>query len=128
MANWTPTGFVGQMFRVINSYVPPPKNMPSPLLWGNEPQIRRCFGEAISKLQTTTRLITLDFPLGVAGTIDYWSRFYGPVHKSFCLLDRQGKAALRLALENLWAENNLSQNGATRVNAEYLEVTAIRNY
>ena len=126
MANWTPEGFIGQMFKVINAHVPPPKNMFSPLLWGNERRINICFGQAISKLQLTRRLITFEFPFGVGETIEYWSQFYGPVHKAFCVLDTRGKSALRSDLEKLWAENNLSRNGATRVNAEYLEVVAVR--
>jgi SAM-dependent methyltransferase len=127
MANWTPEGFVGQMFKVINAHVPPPKNMSSPLLWGNERQIELCFGPAISELQLTRRLITFEFPFGVGETIEHWSQFYGPVHKAFCVLDTGGKSALRRDLENLWAENNLSGNGVTRVDAEYLEVVAIRS-
>ncbi|MEO8647529.1 MAG: class I SAM-dependent methyltransferase, partial [Acidobacteriota bacterium] len=33
MANWTPAGFPGQMFKLATKYLPPP-NMPPPVLWG----------------------------------------------------------------------------------------------
>jgi hypothetical protein len=127
MANWTPDGFVGQMFGTVGDFVPPPKNMPSPLLWGNERQVRMCFGAAVSRLRLTPRLLTFEFPAGVAETIDYWCRFYGPLNKACGLLDGPKKLALRCALEKLWAENNRSADGGTRVEAEYLEVVAIRN-
>ena len=36
MANWTPRGFVGQMFKIGTTYTPPPPGMPPPVLWGDE--------------------------------------------------------------------------------------------
>src|SRR4028119_2091218 len=44
MGNWTPEGFVGQMFKVIGKHVPPPALMPSPLLWGDEARVRERAG------------------------------------------------------------------------------------
>ena len=49
MANWTPTGFIGQMFKINASYVPPPAGMTSPVLWGVEETVRERFDEGISK-------------------------------------------------------------------------------
>jgi len=62
----------------------------------------------------------------VPETIEYWREFYGPTHKAFAALDAPGQAGLRRDLEELWAANNLAADGATRVTAEYLEVTAVR--
>jgi len=126
MANWTLRGFVGQIFGTIGSYLPP-ANAPSPLLWGEESQVRKCFGEAVSDLRCTRRLITLTFPFAIPETIEYWRDFYGPVHQAFATLDENGQADLRKDLELLWAQNNLSSNGITRIKAEYLEAVAIRS-
>ncbi len=126
LANWTPNGFVGQLFKVIGTHAPPPKNTSSPLLWGNEAHIRSRFGQAVSALRLTPRQIAFDFPFGVAETIEYWREFYGPVNKAFAVLGAREKTALRRDLERLWAENNVAAGGATRVEAEYLEVVAIR--
>lgn len=127
MANWTPTGFVGQMFKIVGSHVAPPRDMPSPLLWGDEAVVRERFGETVSEINFKPRLISLTFPFDVPETIEYWRNFYGPTHKAFAALDADGQALLRRDLENLFAENNLADDGTTRVEAEYLEVTAIRN-
>src|SRR6185312_7736705 len=43
MGNWTATGFVGEMFKIIGQHVSPPKIAPSPLLWGNEATCRERF-------------------------------------------------------------------------------------
>ncbi|HEX8736811.1 MAG TPA: class I SAM-dependent methyltransferase [Pyrinomonadaceae bacterium] len=127
MANWTPAGFVGQMFKIVGKHVPPPQNMPSPLLWGDEKTVRERLGEGVSEINFERRLISLTFPLDVPETIEFWRSFYGPTHKAFAALDEKGQAALRDDLEKLWAENNLSGDGTTRVEAEYLEITAARS-
>jgi SAM-dependent methyltransferase len=127
MGNWTPAGFVGQMFKIVGKHVTPPQNMPSPLLWGDEATVRERFGDRVSEINFEPRLISLSFPFDVPETIEFWREFYGPTHKAFAALDEKGQAALRADLEKLWMENNLSGNGATHVRAEYMQVTAVRN-
>lgn len=127
MGNWTPTGFVGQMFKIVGSHLPPPPNMPSPLLWGDETTVRERLGDKVSEIKFERRLISFAFPFGAAETVEYWREFYGPTHKAFAALDSDRQMALRRDLEKLWADNNLSNDGTTRVESEYLEVTAIRN-
>ncbi|MEP6902092.1 MAG: class I SAM-dependent methyltransferase [Actinomycetota bacterium] len=127
MANWTPTGFIGQMFKIVGSHVTPPQNMPSPLLWGNETAVRERLGGGATEINFNPRLISFTFPFGVPETIEFWREFYGPMHKAFAALDEDGQAALRRDLEKLWAENNLSANGTTQVTSEYMEVIAFRS-
>ncbi len=127
MGNWTPGGFVGQMFKTIGSHVKPPENMPSPLLWGDEMTVLARLNEGISEVEFNPRSISFTFPFGVPETIEFWREFYGPTHKAFAALDANGQAALRNDLEKLWTENNLSANGTTHVISEYLEVKAYRN-
>ena len=127
MANWTPAGFVGQMFKIVGKHVPPPANMPSPLLWGDEATVRERLGDKVSDINFEPHMISFEFPFGVAETIEFWREFYGPTHKAFAALDENGQAALRRDLEKLWAENNLAPDGTTRVESEYLEVVAVRN-
>jgi SAM-dependent methyltransferase len=127
MGNWTPTGFVGQMFKIVGSHVTPPANMPSPLLWGDDTTVRERLGGGVSEINFEPRLISFAFPFGAAETVVFWREFYGPTHKAFAALDAEGQAALRRDLEKLWADKNLADDGTTRVEAEYMEVTAVRN-
>ncbi|HEX8197522.1 MAG TPA: class I SAM-dependent methyltransferase [Pyrinomonadaceae bacterium] len=124
MGNWTPAGFVGQMFKIVGSHVSPP-NMPSPLLWGDETKVQFRLGDGVSEINFERRLISFAFPFGAAETVEYWREFYGPTRKAFAALDADGQAALRRDLEKLWAENNLATDGTTRVESEYLEVIAV---
>jgi ubiquinone/menaquinone biosynthesis C-methylase UbiE len=127
MANWNPTDFIGQMFKIVGKHVAPPPNMPSPLLWGDENTACERFGDRVSEINFEPRMITFTFPFDVPETIEFWRKFYGPTHKAFAALDENGQAALRRDLEQFWAENNLAKDGTTRVKSEYLEVTAVRH-
>src|ERR1043166_9266714 len=66
MANWTPTGFVGQMFKIVSSHVPPPANMPSPVLWGSEEVVRERLSEGTSDVQTSRETIHFKYPFSPA--------------------------------------------------------------
>jgi hypothetical protein len=57
MANWTPAGFVGQMFKIVGRHVPPPVNMPSPLLWGDEKTVMERLGKDVTDFTFNRRLI-----------------------------------------------------------------------
>ncbi|HEU4507031.1 MAG TPA: class I SAM-dependent methyltransferase [Pyrinomonadaceae bacterium] len=126
MANWTPSGFIGQMFKTMGSHVPPPPNMPPPPMWGVEENVRQRFGEGISKLETKLQTVTWVFPFSPAETVEHFRLYYGPTQKAFGLLDEEKQAALRKDLEQLWSSKNQATDGTTLVPAEYLEVIAIR--
>lgn len=126
MANWTPSGFIGQMFKTAASHVPPPPGMTSPVLWGVEEKVRERFSEGISKLETKLQKITWVFPFSPAEVVEHFRLYYGPMQKAFGALDEEKQAALRNDLEQLWSTHNQATDGTTRVDAEYLEVIAGR--
>lgn len=127
MANWTPTGFIGKMFKLTASYVPPP-SIPSPVLWGDEATVRERLKEEISGLQLNRRMITFNFPFSPTEVVEFFRTYYGPTQKAFAALDeaKDKQTALRRDLENLWEEHNKATGGATAVESEYLEVIAKR--
>jgi SAM-dependent methyltransferase len=126
MANWTPTGFIGQMFKIVASHVPPPPNVPSPVLWGVEDVVRERLGEGMSSLETTRQLIRFAFPFSPADVVEHFRLYYGPTHKAFGSLDENAQNALRRELEQHWAAHNRATDGTTDVPAEYLKVVAVR--
>lgn len=129
MANWTPSSFIGQMFKAIGTLVPPPAIMPSPLLWGNEEKLRERFGAGISELRVRPRTLAFRFdgftPVQV---VEFWRQYYGPTQRAFEALaaDAEKQATLRDTLEKLWSMNNSAQGNGTLVESEYLEVLAVR--
>lgn len=126
MANWTPQGFIGQMFKTTGKHVAPPAGMPSPILWGDEETVASRLANDIADLRMVRRDIDFIFPFGPAEVVEHFRKYYGPTQKAFDALDAEGQAALRRDLEALWSENNQTSDGTTLVISEYLEVKAIR--
>jgi SAM-dependent methyltransferase len=126
MANWTPDGFIGQMFKIVGKHVPPPAGVPSPLMWGNKAVVDERLGKGSMKLHYTERTITFRFPFDAAATVECFRTFYGPTLRAFDSLDDDGQAAFRQELVALWSQHNRAKDGTTVVDSTYLEVLAIR--
>ena len=126
MANWTPEGFIGQMFKTTGKHVQPPTGMPSPLMWGDEKTVQARFADGTTGLQMIRRNIDFEFLMSPENVVEHFRLYYGPTQKAFEALDAAGQDALRKDLEQLWTANNRATDGTTRVASEYLEVKAIR--
>src|SRR5215475_3148054 len=125
MANWTPAGFIGQVFKITSQHVPPPP-MPSPLLWGREEPVRERLRDGFTNLQFFQRSLVMSFPMTPPAAVEYFRTWYGPTQRAFAALDEAGQAALRRDLEQLWTDLNQAKDGTTSITAEYLEVNATR--
>jgi hypothetical protein len=137
MGNWTPSGFVGQMFKIHGKHVPPPATpalasgasvMPSHVKWGDEGTVRERLNDGISHLKLSRRLYPFRYSFSPAQVVEFFRTYYGPSYKAFAALDAlsEKQSAPREELEQLWTEHNLASDGTTAVESEYLEVVAIR--
>jgi SAM-dependent methyltransferase len=126
MANWTPAGFIGQMFKIIAKHIAP-SGMPSPALWGDEATVRDRFRNGIATLKLTPRLYRFEYPFPPDAVVEFFRVNYGPMTRAFASLDSNGQRSLRSELVRLWAEHNTAAGDTTLVAAEYLEVVATRN-
>lgn len=124
MANWTPAGFIGQMFKTTAGHMPPPppSSPPSPMLWGDEATVRERLRRAAGELQLTRRMISFRLPMPPEQAVDYFRAWYGPTLRAFAALNEDGQAALHQDLVRLWSEYNQATDGTTHVESEYLEV------
>jgi len=125
MANWTTGGFIGQTFKTISRHIAP-SGMPSPVLWGDEATVRDRLREGINTLEFARRTYHFVYPFPPDSVVEFFRLNYGPMTRAFGSLDAKGKEQLRTELENLWALHNKSEGNTTIVDAEYLEVIAIR--
>lgn len=125
MANWTPAGFIGHLFKITGRHVPPPP-MPSPLLWGDEATVRERLRDGFTNVRFVRRELVMAFPLTPPAAVEFFRTWYGPTLRAFAALDDAGQSALRRDLEQLWAEHNRATDGTTSIAAEYLEVSATR--
>src|SRR5919109_3916754 len=108
MGNWTPSGFVGQMFKTHGMHVPPPAIMPPPVKWGDEETVRERFKNGISHLKLSRRLYPFRYPFPPAEVVEFFRTYYGPSYKAFATLSAysfEKQDALRQELEQLWTEH-----------------------
>ena len=127
MANWTRTGFIGQMFTLVSKFIAPP-GMPAPVLWGDESTVRDRLGSAIADFRLTRVIYRFDYPFAPAGVVDFFREHYGPTTRAFAALTTHDQEALYADLVALWSTHNRSSlANRTAVDAEYLEVVAIRS-
>jgi SAM-dependent methyltransferase len=121
LASWTPEGFIGDLFRTVAGFVPPPPGIASPMAWGTEPGITGLFGPTAADI----RCERVDFAFRYRSAehfIDTFGTYYGPIVKAFAALDAADQSALHAALVELLARHNRAGDAALVVPAEYLEV------
>jgi ubiquinone/menaquinone biosynthesis C-methylase UbiE len=125
MANWTPDGFVGQMFKITGRYVTPPAGLRPPALWGTEERLRELFGYDVAWMRAERRSFVFRYH-----SFDHWLNifrtFYGPVAKAFQALDADQQEAYAADLRALAEQFNRSGDETIAVPSDYLEVVAIR--
>jgi SAM-dependent methyltransferase len=127
LANWTPEGFVGQMFKIVGQYMPPPPGIRSPLQWGTEGRLAELFGTEVSSV--AVRRVNFIFRYRSAQEwVDVFRDYYGPTHKAFGALDADKQAAFEHDLVALADQHNTSSNGTLRVASEYLEIVATKAF
>jgi SAM-dependent methyltransferase len=125
LANWTPDGFVGQLFRLIGGFVPPPAGLASPALWGTEPRLVELFGPQASDIRTVRKPFVFRYR-SPEHWIDEFRRYYGPVLRAFAALDPAGQRRLHEGLLQLLEKFDRGGHDALVVPSEYLEVVIQR--
>jgi SAM-dependent methyltransferase len=125
LATWTPTGYIGELFRITGRYVPPPPGVKPPVLWGTEERLHELFGDAAASINVTRRLFVFRF-LSADHWIEFFRTYYGPTLKAFAALDDAGKEALANDIRALENRYNRSGDGTMLIPSEYLEVVITR--
>lgn len=125
LANWTPEGFIGQMFKTLGSHRPPPAGVRSPILWGSHARIDELFGADASSIRIEQRHYSFRYR-SAEHWVEVFRRWYGPVLKAFAALEPPGQDALNRDLMALVAHWNRSHDDTLVVPAEYLEVVITR--
>jgi ubiquinone/menaquinone biosynthesis C-methylase UbiE len=126
LVNWTPEGYIGQMFRVIARHVPPPAGLKSPMLWGSEPRLRELFGDGVASLEVIRREYNFRYR-SAEHWVEVFRTFYGPMNKTFAALGADAQVALTHDLVELLHRFNRGGDDALVVPSEYVEVIATRS-
>ena len=125
LANWTPGGFIGQLFKTIGKHVPPPAGVKSPALWGTPERVSELFGPHAASVKWVQRSFVFRYR-SAEHWLDVFRTYYGPVLKTFGALPAEGQAALQEDVLALVATFNRATDGTMVVPGEYLEVVVSR--
>jgi len=120
MANWTPEGFIGQLFKTLGKHLPPPAGVKSPALWGTRARLDEMFGKA-GEIDAQPRMFVFRYR-SPEHWLEVFKTFYGPMLKAFAALDAAKQDALRSDLLALVRQFNRATDGTVAVRSEYLEV------
>jgi SAM-dependent methyltransferase len=126
MANWTPAGFIGRLFKVIGSHVSPPAGVQPPALWGTEPHIVELFGAQAAQIVCQRRHFNFRYR-SAAHFVAVFRDLYGPTHKAFAALDSAGAQSLERAVTALLDELNTAGPDSLVVPSEYLEIVITKH-
>jgi SAM-dependent methyltransferase len=125
LANWTPEGFIGQLFKVIGSYIPPPVGLKSPALWGTEPHIVTLFGHAAADIHCVRKSFNFRYRSS-EHWIQVFREFYGPTLKAFAALNDSRQTELTRDITALLERFNVAGPSSLVVPGEYLEVIVVK--
>jgi ubiquinone/menaquinone biosynthesis C-methylase UbiE len=125
LANWTPEGFIGQVFKTLGKYLPPPAGTRSPALWGTRARLTEMFGAEARSISAEPRIFKFRYR-SPAHFLDVFKTYYGPVLKAFAALDPVKQEELHNDLHALIVRMNSSGDSTMVVPSEYLEVVITR--
>jgi ubiquinone/menaquinone biosynthesis C-methylase UbiE len=125
LANWTPDGFIGQLFKTIGQYVPPPAGVRSPALWGTRARINELFERDASDITTAQRHFAFRYR-SPQHWIQIFRSYYGPLLKAFAALDASAQGRLEKDVIQLIERFNRAQDGSVVVPSAYLEIVITR--
>ena len=121
LANWTPEGFIGQVFKTLGKYLPPPAIAKSPTLWGTRARLTDLFEPAANWIKTEPRMFNFRYR-SAEHFVRVFRTFYGPMLKAFSALDVPEQTRLEKDLYDLITRMNKADDGTMIVPSEYLEV------
>ena len=121
LANWTPEGFIGQLFKTLGKYLPPPAGAKSPALWGTEARIKEMFGASAASIKAERRHFNFRYR-SPEHFLEIFKSYYGPTLKAFAALDAANQQGLTNDIFALIARMNRADDGTMVVPGEYLEV------
>ncbi|MBY8870981.1 class I SAM-dependent methyltransferase [Micromonospora sp. PLK6-60] len=126
LLNWTPGGFVGQLFATMKPYAPaPPPGAQPPPLWGDEAHVRALLGDRVTDLVARRESVVVDRFTEPEAFRDYFKTHYGPTVAVYRA--NAGDPDRIAALDRDLAELAGRHLAAGAMRWEYLLLTAARS-
>lgn len=126
LANWTPEGFIGELFKVVGALVPPPAGLKPAVLWGTETHMVQLFGSQASDIRCERRQFNFRYE-SAAHWLQIFRDYYGPTFKAFAALPAEGQRKLETDILRLLERHNIGGPRSLVVPGEYLEVVIVKH-
>jgi ubiquinone/menaquinone biosynthesis C-methylase UbiE len=121
-ANWTPDGFIGQLFKTLGRHLMPPAGLKSPALWGTEARLAELFPDG--QVKTSRQFFNFRYK-SPEHWVEIFKNYYGPMNRAFAALDPSKHAALETDVMTLLLRMNRGTDTLV-VPSEYLEVVVTK--
>jgi ubiquinone/menaquinone biosynthesis C-methylase UbiE len=125
MANWTPEGMLGKLFRILARYSPQESQVDLPVSWGEEAVLKEQLGIYISQLEINRQLVRFRSPSS-SHWVEFMKTYFGPAILVFRHTPLEAQETLTKEMGDLIREYNRSPNGTVLSESEYIEVVATR--
>ncbi len=125
LASWTPSGMVGQLFKTVGGWAPPPVGVRPATLWGTPEHLAELFGERVEWASLTKREFVFRY-LSPEHFSEWFRDYYGPITRLSGTLSNQDLDRFSADLANVARQFNLADDGTVAAGSEYLEAVGIR--
>jgi len=122
-ANWTPEGFIGQLFGIIGRHLPPSSGIKAPASWGNEARLAELF--PTHDVKATRQQFNFRYK-SPEHWLETFRSYYGPMNRAFATLDAGKREALQADVLTLLLRMNRGGRDTLVVPGEYLEVVVTK--
>ena len=125
MANWTPDGMLGRLFRILARYSAPAAQVELPVSWGDERVLKERFRPWVTDIRIHRRSVRFR-----ASSPEHWVEFmrtyFGPAIGAFNYSPPDRQLDLTEEMTDLMRKHNCAPDNTALGESEYLEVIATR--
>ena len=125
MANWTPDGMLGKLFRLLARYSPPGTQVDLPVTWGEEAVLNQRLGPYVTDLRIKRETVRFRSP-SAAQWVEFMKTHFGPAIKAFQHSSPAAQKPLTKEITDLVRDFNRSNNSTILSESEYLDIVATR--
>jgi len=124
LACWTPTGMIGDLFKTVAKWAPPPAGIRSPTLWGTADHLTGLFGDRVEWTALTSRMYTFRYH-SPAHFSEWFRHYYGPITRLAGSLSEADRERFAIDLAEVAVRFNRASDGTVAAPAEYLESVGV---
>jgi SAM-dependent methyltransferase len=125
MANWTPNGLLGKLFRLLARFSPPDAQVDAPISWGDEAILNKRLGPYVRDMRVRREMVRFR-SLSPNHWVDFMKTYFGPAVLAFQYSSPEASEDLAAEMAVLIREHNHAANGTVLSESEYLEIVATR--